>query len=203
MHIRVLVADESGLERAALTALLRLEGDLDVVASAADGESTVAAAVAHSADVVLAGLRGLDGFAVARELAPLLPSCAVVVLTGVGAGAGVPHARQALVTGAKAVLPRSSPSGVLADVVRRVHAGGRYLHPAMAADVLVPAACPLTPRELEALRLVAYEVGVVEVARRMGLSPGTVRNYLSAAVTKVGAEGTADAVAIARDNGWL
>lgn len=197
MHIRVLVADESGLERAALRALLVLEGDLDVVATAADGESAVAAAVAHTPDVVVAGL--LDGFVLARDLTRLLPSCAVVVLTG----AGVPHARQALVTGAKAVLPRSSPSGVLADVVRRVHAGGRYLHPALAADVLVPAPCPLTPRELEALRLAAYDTPVAEVARRMGLSPGTVRNYLSAVVTKLGAEGTTDAVATARDNGWL
>ncbi|XVV01833.1 response regulator [Actinosynnema sp. CA-248983] len=198
MHIRVLVADESGLERVALAALLRLEGDLDVVASAADGESTVASALAHAPDVVLAGL--LDGFAVARDLARLLPTCAVVVLTG---AADVPDARQALVTGARGVLPKSSPSGVLADVVRRVHAGGRYLHPAVAADVLVPAACPLTPRELDVLRLAAYDTPLPEVARRLRLSLGTVRNYLSAAVTKLGATDRTDAVTTAHDNGWL
>ncbi|GAA0228650.1 response regulator transcription factor [Saccharothrix mutabilis subsp. mutabilis] len=200
MRIRVLLADDEGLERAALTALLNLEGDLDVVASAVDTESAVASALAHTPDVVVAGLRGLDGFAVARDLARLLPTCAVVVLTG---AAGVPDTRQALVTGARGVLPKSSRSGVLADVVRHVHAGGRYLHPAVAADVLVPTTCPLTPRELEVLRLTAYDTPVAEVARRLRVTPGTVRNYLSSAVAKLNVADRSAAVATAHDNGWL
>ncbi|WP_433263230.1 response regulator transcription factor [Actinosynnema sp. CS-041913] len=200
--IRVLVADDEDLVRVALASLLGLELDLEVVVLAADGPSAVAAALAHRPDVAVVDLvmPGLDGFAVTAELGRVLPSCAVVVLTGHGKA---PHPYRALATGVKGLLPKGSPAGALADVIRRVHAGGRYLDPAVSATALLPPTCPLTPRELEVLRQAQHDTPVAEIARRMGLAGGTVRNYLSAAVTKLGASGRSDAFTTAQDNGWL
>ncbi len=200
--IRVLVADGGGLVRVALASLLNLELDLEVVALAADGAAAVSAALAHRPDVAVVDLLlpGLGGFAVAAELSRLLPACAVVVLTGRGRA---PHPHRALATGAKGLLPKGTSAGALVDVIRTVHAGGRYVDPAVAANALLPPSCPLTPQELEVLRQAEYDTPVVEIARRMGLASGTVRNYLSAAVTKLGAAGRCDAFATAHDNGWL
>ncbi|MEU4803093.1 response regulator transcription factor [Actinosynnema sp. NPDC023587] len=200
--IRVLVADDEDLVRVALASLLGLEIDLEVVALAADGESALAAAVALRPDVAVvdAVMPGLDGFAVAAELTRVLPGCAVVVLTGQGRP---PHPQRALAGGAKGLVPKGAPAGALADVIRKVHGGGRYVDPAIAAHALLPPRCPLTPQELEVLRQAEYDTPVTEVARRMRLSVGTVRNYLSAAVGKLDATGRRDAFATAHDNGWL
>ncbi|MBB5955994.1 two-component system response regulator DesR [Saccharothrix tamanrassetensis] len=200
--IRVLVADDEDLVRVALASLLSLELDLEVVALAADGESAVAGALARRPDVAVVDLLmpGPDGFAVAAELARVLPACAVVVLTGQGTA---PHPHRALASGAKGLLPKGTPAGALADVIRRVHAGGRYVDPAIAANALLPRPCPLTPQELEVLRQAEYDTPVAEIARRMGLAGGTVRNYLSAAVAKLGVADRSDAFATAHDNGWL
>ncbi|RKN40647.1 response regulator transcription factor [Micromonospora endolithica] len=200
--IRVLLADDEELIRTALAALLDLEDDLAVVAQAADGEAAVTAALAHRPDVAVVDLAmpRRDGFAVAAELARALPACAVVILTGQGRP---PHLRGALTAGARGFLPKGAPGGALADVIRRVHAGGRYVDPALAADALLIPPCPLTPRELETLRLAQDGSPVAVVARRAHLSAGTVRNYLAAAVQKLGATSRADAVRAARDHGWL
>jgi two-component system response regulator DesR len=143
---------------------------------------------------------GLDGLAVTVELARVLPSCAVVILTGRGRP---PDLQQALRSGAKGFLPKGSPGGALADVIRRVHNGSRYVDPALAADALTAPPNPLTPRELEVLRLAEFDTPVAVIARRTGLSAGTVRNHLSAAVAKLGVASRAEGVRIARDNGWL
>ncbi len=164
--IRVLLADDEDLIRVALAALLRLETDLDVVAQASDGRAAVDAALAHRPDVAVVDLQmpALDGLAVTAELARVLPSCAVVILTGHGRP---PHLQRALDSGAKGFLPKGSPGGALADVIRRVHAGGRYVDPALAADALTAPECPLTPRELEVLRLAGFDTPV-EVLRPGG-----------------------------------
>ncbi|MEU4569230.1 response regulator transcription factor [Micromonospora sp. NPDC023956] len=200
--IRVLLADDEELIRAALGALLDLESDLTVVAQAADGPAAVTAALAHRPDVAVVDLEmpGLDGFGVTAELARVLPECAVVILTGRGRPAHLPRA---LTTGARGFLPKGAPAGALADVIRRVHGGGRYVDPALAADALSIPPCPLTPRELETLRLAEYGAPVAVIARRAHLSSGTVRNYLASAVQKLGATSRAEAVRAARDNGWL
>ncbi len=200
--IRVLLADDEELIRVAVAALLGLEPDLEVVAQAADGRAAVAAALTHRPDVAVVDLRmpGLDGIEVAAELSRVLPSCAVVVLTGQGRPAQLPRA---LACGAKGFLPKGSPGGALADVVRRVHAGGRYVDPALAADALTMPECPLTARELEVLRQAEPDVPVTLIARRLHLSPGTVRNHLTAIVAKLKVSGRAEAVATARDHGWL
>ncbi|MEU0566380.1 response regulator transcription factor [Nonomuraea sp. NPDC005983] len=100
-------------------------------------------------------------------------------------------------------MPKGSPGGALADVIRRVHGGERYVDPALAAEALTAPECPLTPRELDVLRLAEYDTPVTVIARRTQLSSGTVRNYLAAIVTKLGASGRADAFRIAREHGWL
>ncbi|MEH1102642.1 response regulator transcription factor [Micromonospora sp. CPCC 205561] len=200
--IRVLLVDDEDMIRAALAALLGLESDLDVVAEAPDGRAAVTAALAHRPDVAVVDLQmpALDGLEVTAELARALPACKVVILTGHGRP---PHLQRALAAGAKGFLPKGAPGGTLADVIRRVHAGGRYVDPALAADALTAPECPLTPRELDVLRLAEYDTPVAEVARRTHLSAGTVRNHISAAVNKLRVANRAEAFRTARDNGWL
>lgn len=200
--IRVLLADDEELIRVALAALLSLEPDLEVVAQASDGRAAVDAALAHHPDVAVVDLEmpALDGLHVTAELAKSLPSCAVVILTGRGRPAHLPRA---LAAGAKGFLPKGSPGGALADVIRRVHAGSRYVDPSLAADALAAPQCPLTPRELDVLRLADYGTPVAVIAKRTHLSHGTVRNYLTAAVHKLGVTSRAEAVRAAQDNGWL
>ncbi|WP_433200489.1 response regulator transcription factor [Dactylosporangium sp. CS-047395] len=200
--IRVLLADDEELIRVAVAALLGLEPDLDVVAQAADGRAAVEAARAHRPDVAVVDLRmpALDGIEVAAELARAVPSCAVVILTGQGRPAQLPRA---LAAGAKGFLPKGSPGGALADVIRRVHAGGRYVDPGLAADALSLPECPLSPRELDVLRHSEPDVAVPVVARRLHLSPGTIRNHLTAIMSKLGVASREQAAAKARDHGWL
>jgi two-component system, NarL family, response regulator DesR len=200
--IRVLLADDEELIRVALAALLGLEPDLQVVAQAADGRAAVDAALAHRPEVAVVDLEmpELDGLRVTAELARSLPTCAVVILTGRGRPA---HLSRALAAGAKGFLPKGSPGGTLADVIRRVHAGARYVDPSLAADALAAPQCPLTPRELDVLRLAEYGTPVAVIARRTNLSTGTVRNYLAAAVQKLGVKSRTEAVALARTTGWL
>lgn len=200
--IRVLLADDEALIREALAALLGLEPDLEVAAQAADGSEAVEAARAHRPDVAVVDLQmpGMDGLEVTAELRRVLPSCDVVILTGRGRP---PHLQRALAAGAKGFLPKGSPGGTLADVIRRVHGGQRYVDPALAADALTAPPCPLTPRELEILRLAEYDTPVSVVARRTGLSSGTVRNHLAAVVAKLGVGSRAEAFRIAHDSGWL
>jgi two-component system, NarL family, response regulator DesR len=200
--IRVLLADDEELIRVAVAALLELEPDLEVVAQAASGRAAIESARAHRPDVAVVDLQmpDLDGIEVAAELRRALPSCAVVILTGRGRPAQL---ARALTAGAKGFLPKGSPGGALADVIRRVHAGGRYVDPALAADALTMPECPLTQRELEVLRHSEGDVPVTILARRLNLSPGTVRNYLTAIVAKLGVTGRAEAAARARENGWL
>jgi two-component system, NarL family, response regulator DesR len=200
--IRVLLADDEELIRVALAALLGLESDIEVVAQASDGRAAVDSALAHRPDVAVVDLEmaQLDGMQVTSELARALPSCAVVILTGRGLPA---HLSRALAAGAKGFLPKGSPGGTLADVIRRVHAGTRYVDPGLAADALSAPQCQLTPRELDVLRLAEDGTPVAVIARHAHLSTGTVRNYLAAIVQKLGVDTRAEAVRVARANGWL
>ncbi|ANY07829.1 response regulator transcription factor [Pseudonocardia sp. HH130630-07] len=199
--IRVLLADDEELIRAGIAALLELEPDIAVVAQAGDGPSAVDAVRAHRPDVAVVDLQmpGIDGLAVAREIATVSPGCAVVILTGHGRPA---HLQRALAAGARGFVPKGAPGSVLADVVRRVRAGHRYVDPALAADALAAPPCPLSPRELEVLRTAGPDTPVATVARRLHLSAGTVRNHLAAIVTKLDATSRQDAHRIAADHGW-
>lgn len=200
--IRVLLADDEELILAAVGALLGLEDDLEVIAQVANGRAAVDEAIARRPDVAVLDLEmpELDGLEATQELARALPSCAVVILTG---HPRPTHLQPALSAGAKAYLPKGSPGGTLADVIRRVHSGQRYVDPALAVDALTAPACPLTPREIEVLRLAEYDTPVAAIAERTHLSIGTVRNYLTAAVVKLGVASRVEAFRVAHHNGWL
>ena len=200
--IRVLLADDEHLIREALALLLDLEEDLEVVAQAATGPEAVATAVHRGVDVAVLDLQmpGLDGIAVAEQLAAALPTCGVVIVTGHGRPG---HLKRALSVGVRGFLPKTTSAATLARVVRTVHDGGRYVDPELATEAIAAGDSPLTPREADVLELAADGAPVDEIAGRASLSPGTVRNYLSSAITKLGAANRHDACAIARRAGWI
>lgn len=200
--ITVLLADDETLIRDAVAALLELQEDIDVVAVAGRGDEAVAAALKHRPDVALLDLQmpGLDGIEVAEKLATELPQCRCVIVTSHGRPG---YLRRALEVGVRGFLPKTSSALVLANAVRTVHGGGRYVDPELAADAIAAGASPLTARETDVLELASGGAPVEEIASRAHLSPGTVRNYLSAAVAKLGAANRHEAVRIARDRGWL
>jgi two-component system, NarL family, response regulator DesR len=143
---------------------------------------------------------GLDGIAVAEALAAELPACASLILTSYGRPG---HLKRALAAGVRGFLPKTVSAQVLADVVRTVHRGGRYVDPELAADAISAGDSPLTPREADVLELAADGAAIGEISQRAALSPGTVRNYLSSAAAKLGAANRHEAVYLARSNGWI
>ena len=200
--IRLLLADDENLIRSALATLLSIQEDLEVVAQAASGDEALVMARLHRPDVAVLDLQmpGLDGIAVAETLATDLPACASLILTSYGRPG---HLKRALAAGVRGFLPKTVSAQVLADVVRSVHRGGRYVDPELAADAISAGDSPLTTREADVLELAADGAAVVEIARRAALSPGTVRNYLSLAAAKLGAANRYEAVQKARTNGWI
>ena len=200
--IRILLADDENLIRTALAALLALEEDLDVVAQAASGAEALAMARAHHPDVAILDLQmpDRDGISIAAELTTTMPGCATVIVTGHGRAG---HLKRALTAGVRGFLPKTVSAAVLTDVVRTVHCGGRYVDPQLAAEAISAGDSPLTPREADVLELAAGGAPVEEIAARAHLSPGTVRNYLSAAAAKLGAANRHAAVEIARRHGWV
>ncbi|MET4225293.1 response regulator [Oerskovia enterophila] len=200
--IRILLADDENLIRDALATLLSLEDDLEVVVQAASGTEALAAARKHLPDVAVLDLQmpGLDGIEVAQALASEVPACGVVMVTSHGRPG---YLKRALEAGVRAFLPKTVSSRVLADVVRQVHGGGRYVDPELAAEAIAAGASPLTPREADVLELAAGGAPVEEIATRASLAPGTVRNYLSSAAAKLGATNRHEAVHLARRHGWI
>jgi two-component system, NarL family, response regulator DesR len=200
--IRVLLADDENVIRSALAALLALQDDLEVVAQAASGDEALAMARRHRPDVAVLDLQmpGRDGIAVAAALASELPGCATLILTSYGRPG---HLKRALAAGVRGFLPKTVSARVLADVVRTVHGGGRYVDPQLAAIAIAAGDSPLTSREADVLQLAADGAPVDEIARRAALTPGTVRNYLSSATAKLDAASRHDAARLARARGWI
>ncbi|MFG2694624.1 response regulator [Kitasatospora sp. NPDC048407] len=201
-RVRVLLADDEHLIRGALAALLALEDDLAVVAEAASGPEALAMAAAHRPDVAVLDLQmpGLDGLEVAAELRHRLPDCRVMIVTGHGRPG---YLKRALEVGVRGFLPKTVSASDLAGIIRTVRAGGRYVDPDLAAEAISAGDSPLTPRETDVLELAADGSSIAEIADRASLSQGTVRNYLSSAAGKLGAENRHAAVRIAREHGWL
>ena len=202
-RIRVLLADDEHLIRGAVAALLSYEDDLQVVAQAASGAEALAMARAHRPDVAVLDLQmpgGLDGVAVAEALRTSLPGCRTMIVTSHGRPG---HLKRALAAGARGFVPKTVSAQRLAEIIRSVHAGGRYVDPELAADAISAGDSPLTAREAEVLELAADGAPISDVARRAALSPGTVRNYLSSATAKLSADNRHTAVRIARERGWL
>ncbi|MGW2540814.1 response regulator [Kitasatospora sp. NPDC001574] len=200
--VRVLLADDEHLIRGALAALLALEEDIVVVAQAASGPEALAMAEAHRPDVAVLDLQmpGLDGIEVATRLRTLLPDCRCMIVTGHGRPG---YLKRALEVGIRGFLPKTVSAADLAGIIRTVRAGGRYVDPELAADAIAAGETPLTPRETDVLELAADGTSIAEIAARAALSQGTVRNYLSSAAAKLGAENRHAAVRIAREHGWI
>ncbi|HEX8509379.1 MAG TPA: response regulator transcription factor [Propionibacteriaceae bacterium] len=200
--ISILIADDETLIRTALAALLNLEGDLSIAAQATTGDEALALARHHQPDVALLDLQmpGLDGISVAEALRETLPDCASIIITSHGRPG---HLKRALAAGARGFLPKTISADVVATAIRAVHAGSRYIDADLAAEAISAGNSPLTSREADVLELAADALPVSDIARRVSLSPGTVRNYLSSATTKLGAANRHEAVRIARGQGWI
>lgn len=200
--IRLLVAEDQALVRGAIVALLGLERDLEVVAEVARGDEVVARALEARPDVAMLDIEmpGLDGLSAAAQLRTALPSCRVIVVTTFGRPG---YLRRAMEAGASGFLLKDAPAPQLADAIRRVVAGGRVVDPALALDALSEGTNPLSMREREVLATSLEVATIAEMASRLSLSEGTVRNHLSAAIQKAGARNRAEAARIAEEKGWL
>ena len=202
MVIRVLLADDQALVRGAMGALLDLEPDIEVVAQAGRGDEVVAAARESGADVCLLDIQmpGVDGVEAARQVRDQLPGVRVVMVTTFDRPG---YLRRALDAGAVGFVVKTTPAARLAEVVRRAHAGLRTVDPQLANDLLFSGPNPLTAREQEVLSLARGGEPVARLARKLFLSPGTVRNHLSNAIGKMGAANRVEAARIATERGWL
>ncbi|MEU4994903.1 response regulator transcription factor [Streptomyces sp. NPDC021622] len=201
--IRVLLVEETDLVRGALAALLTSEEDIEVVAEAPGNEQTVPRALLYRPDVVVIDIDGNADKALcaSTELAARLPECRTLLLV---AGSTPPdYVRQALAQRVAGLIGKNGPCDALAAGIRKVAAGERFVDPELAVHALSSAESPLTPRELEILRLAGDGTPTREIAERLSLSVGTVRNHLNAASRKTGARNRIDAIRIARESGWL
>jgi two-component system response regulator DesR len=193
--IRLLLADDQALVRSALAALLELEDDFEVVAQVGRGDQVVDAARRAEPDVALLDIEmpGLDGLAASAALHQQVPSCRIIVLTTFGR---------------PGFLRRAMESGALGFVVKDTQAeqlarGERVVDPALAAATLAGGPSPLTGRERDVLVASRDGATVADIAGRLFLSEGTVRNYLSAAIAKTGTRNRVEAMRLAEERGWL
>ncbi|WP_330332439.1 response regulator transcription factor [Streptomyces sp. NBC_00536] len=200
--IRILLAEDQSMVREALAALLGLEPDIEVIAQVARGDQVLAAARAHDVNVALLDIEmpGLTGIEAAALLRDGVPGLKIVILTTFGRPG---YLRGAMEAGASAFLVKDAPAAQLADAVRKVLAGDRVIDPTLAAAALAEGANPLTDREREVLRAAEGGATNAELAARLHLSQGTVRNYLSTAIQKLTARNRQEAARIAREKGWL
>lgn len=200
--IRLLLADDQHLVRTALATMLGLEDDFEVVAEVARGDEVVPAAQQTAPDVALLDIEmpGMDGLAAAAALHQELPACKLIILTAFGRPG---YLRRGMEAGAAGFVVKDAPAEQLADAVRRVHAGERVVDPALAAATLAGGASPLTGRERDVLVAARDGATVADVAGKLFLSEGTVRNYLSAAIAKTGVRNRTEAIRVADERGWL
>ena len=200
--IRILLAEDQGMVRGALASLLGLEPDLEVVAQVASGSDVVEKALEVRPDVALLDIEmpGMDGLRAARELRTHLPACRTVILTTFGRPG---YLRRAMEAGASAFLVKDGPADELAVTIRRVLKGERVIDPILAAAALHAGPNPLSARERDVLSAAGDGSTVADIARRLFLSEGTVRNYLSSAIGKTGARNRIEAAQAAEANGWL
>ena len=199
--IRILLAEDQAMVRGALSALLSLESDLDVVGAAADGEVAWREVQRLQPDVLVTDIEmpGLTGLELAQRIARHdLPVKVVIVTTFARAG----FLRRALDAGVRGYLLKDAPAEQLADAIRQIQRGGRAIDPQLALEAWGEAD-PLSDRERQALRLAGEGLSAAEIAQRLNLSHGTVRNYLSEAIGKLGVGNRIEAYRLARQKGWL
>ncbi|MEO3787619.1 response regulator transcription factor [Actinocorallia sp. B10E7] len=199
--IRLLIADDEDLMRGALAALLELEDDLSVVAEASTSTDAVRLAREHRPDIAVLDLEmpPADGLHAAQEIRAELPTRIVLVTRHARPGV----LRRALAAGVSGFVPKTTPASRLAEILRDVAAGRRYVDSDIAASALAEDDCPLTARELEVLRASRTGASVNEIAAQVHLAPGTVRNYLSSAMAKLGVSSRHAAAHRAWREGWI
>lgn len=200
--IRVLLAEDQAMVRGALAALLSREADIEVVAEVARGDTVLEAALEARPDVALLDIEmpGGGGLEAARTLHTALPACRVVILTTFGRSG---YLRRAMESGAVGFLLKDAPAKALAVALRRVMAGERVVDPELALLALSEGSNPLTPREREVLSASLFGASMAEIAAQLMLSEGTVRNHLSTAMQKLGAQNRMEAARLAEQKGWL
>ncbi len=199
--IRVVIAEDQGMILGALATLLEIEGDISVVARARNGADALHAILTHKPDIFLSDIEmpEMSGLDVAAEMKrQRLPTRVIILTTFARAG----YLRRALDAGASGYLLKDMAAEKLADAVRRVHGGLRVIDPELAAEAWVEAD-PLTDRERQVLKLAGDGLASLDIAGKLNLSEGTVRNYLSEAISKLGAGNRVEAARIARTKGWL
>jgi two-component system, NarL family, response regulator DesR len=201
MSVRVLLAEDQAMVRGAIAALLALEEDIEIVAEASRGDEVVALALESGPDVALLDVEmpGGDGLDAAAALREELPSCRVIILTTFGRAG---YLKRAMENGAAGFLLKDSPSSELAKAIHRVMRGERVVDPDLAALALSAGDNPLTEREREVLTASEGGATIEDVAARLYLSEGTVRNYLSAAIKKLGTRNRVEAARLAERKGW-
>jgi two-component system, NarL family, response regulator DesR len=200
--IRVLIAEDVHLLRSGLVALLEGEHDISVAETVDCGDKLVPAGRQCEPHVTLidSDLNDMDGFTATRMLRAAVPDCAVIIMADQRRPGDL---RRCVSAGAVGFVLKNTSPAELADAIRRVARGERVLDAGLAFAELAAEQCPLTPRELDVLQAAAAGATVVEIAQQLFLSSGTVRNYLARAVTKIGARTRVEAVAMAKDHGWL
>jgi two-component system response regulator DesR len=199
--IRVAIAEDQGMVLGALAALLEIEGDISVVARSPNGKAALQAVLAHRPDVFITDIEmpEMTGLDVAAELKRRRTGTRVIILTTFARSG---YLRRALDAGASGYLLKDMRAEELADAVRRVHQGLRVIDPELATEAWGEPD-PLTERERQVLRLAGEGMASGDIAVHLGLSEGTVRNYLSEAISKLGAANRVEAARIARTKGWL
>ena len=199
--IRVLLAEDQAMMRGALAALLGLEPDIEVLATVADGESALREAHRLQPDILVTDIEmpGLSGLDVAQRVQRFDRPCKVVILTTFARGG---YLRRAMDAGVAGYLIKDAPAEQLAAALRTVHGGGRVIDPQLAVSAWGESD-PLNERERQVLRQAGEGASAAQTAAALGLSAGTVRNYLSEAIGKLGAANRVEAVRIARQRGWL
>jgi two-component system response regulator DesR len=197
----VVLADDEVLLRSALASLLPLEGDIRVLAEAADGAEAATATLTHRPDVLVIDLEmpGVDGLAAVAEIRRTIPDQVVLMLTR-HARPGV--LRSALKLGVQGFASKAAEPAHIASVIAALHAGRRWIDQDVSAAAIVDD-CPLTDRELDVLRVTRDGYSVAEIATRMHLAQGTVRNYLSSAMQKTQTRTRHEAARYAREHDWL
>ena len=200
--IRVLLAEDQAMMRGALSVLLGLEDDLEVVAEVADGADIVPMALRERPDVALLDIEmpHVSGLEAAEELATALPSCRVVIVTTFGRPG---YLQRAMAAGVAGFLVKDQPAEDLAGSIRRVASGSTVVDPELAGTAMRSVANPLTTRERDVLAAAADGSTVADIAGRLFLGESTVRNYLSSAIGKTGTRNKTEAALLARDRGWL
>ena len=201
MSIRVVIAEDQAMVRGALAALLAIEDDIEIAGQAQNGREALDLVVQLTPDIVLTDIEmpEVTGLELAAELKRRhLPVRVVILTTFARAG----YLRRALDAGVSGYLLKDAPAATLANAIRRIRAGARVIDPELAAEAWTEAD-PLTDRERQVLRYAGEGDSSAGIAARLSLSEGTVRNYLSEAISKLGASNRTEAARIARQKGWL